>query len=298
VHALWPQALAFGYRVAVRPSRREPFTPYRLITALHEAGFRHDQLMFLPTAHPGSADIIEGGDLALVYGGDDVVDRYRGRSDVLPQGPGRSKILLTKDGGWPGHLDTIVDAISSHGGRTCINASAVFVEGDPAPVAQAIAERLAALPSLPPEDEKAALPVQPAAAARRFEDYLREQAHGARSWLGADGVVDELGDGSAVLRPAVFQVADPAARQVGIEMPFPCVWVAPWSPAAGIGPLKNTLVLSVATRDERLIERLVREPTIRNVYAGDQPAYRPRPGLPHDGYLGEFLMRAKTVYRT
>src|SRR5262249_49145908 len=26
VHRLWPQALALGYRVAVRPSRREPFT--------------------------------------------------------------------------------------------------------------------------------------------------------------------------------------------------------------------------------------------------------------------------------
>ncbi|EXU66573.1 aldehyde dehydrogenase, partial [Streptomyces sp. PRh5] len=33
VHALWLEALALGYRVAVRPSRREPLTPYRLGSA-------------------------------------------------------------------------------------------------------------------------------------------------------------------------------------------------------------------------------------------------------------------------
>ena len=35
VHGLWPAALALGYRVAIRPSRREPFTGHRLIHALH-----------------------------------------------------------------------------------------------------------------------------------------------------------------------------------------------------------------------------------------------------------------------
>ena len=34
VHGLWPQALALGYRVAVRPSRREPLTAHRLVNAL------------------------------------------------------------------------------------------------------------------------------------------------------------------------------------------------------------------------------------------------------------------------
>ena len=40
VHGLWPQALALGYRVAIRPSRREPFTAHRLIHALRQTGFR------------------------------------------------------------------------------------------------------------------------------------------------------------------------------------------------------------------------------------------------------------------
>ena len=39
VHGAWPQALALGYRVAIRPSRREPFTGHRLIAiALPDVG--------------------------------------------------------------------------------------------------------------------------------------------------------------------------------------------------------------------------------------------------------------------
>ncbi|MGH3752214.1 MAG: aldehyde dehydrogenase family protein [Pseudonocardiaceae bacterium] len=296
VHALWLEALAVGYRVAVRPSRREPFTPHRLITALRAAGFPDDHVVLLPTDHAVAGDLVHGADLAMVYGGDDVASKYAGHHTVLPQGPGRSKILITGSG-WRSHLGLIVDSVSDEGGTACVNATAVFVEGDPAPVAEAIAERLSTMASLPPEDDKAVLPVQPLAAARAVETLLLRSAEGATAWLGGGGVVDDLGDGSAVLRPAVFQVPRADARQTGIELGFPCVWVAPWSAGDGIEPLRNTLVLTAITEDERLIERLVAEPSISNVYLGDHPTYWMRPGVPHDGYLAEFLMRTKTVIR-
>jgi hypothetical protein len=215
---------------------------------------------------------------------------------VLPQGPGRSKILLT-GGDWRAHLDMVVDSVGDEGGTACVNATAVFVDGDPAPVAEAIAERLSALPGVPPEDEKAVLPVQPLAAARAFEEYLLRSAAGTTAWLGGKGMVEELGDGSGVLRPAVFQVDSADAAQTGIELGFPCVWVAPWSRELGVAPLRNSLVLTVVSDDEELIGRLVDEPTISNVYIGDRPTYWMRPGLPHDAYLAEFLMRTKAVAR-
>jgi len=56
VHGLWPQALALGYRVAVRPSRREPLTAHRLIHALGQAGFRPHDAVYLPTDHRGADD--------------------------------------------------------------------------------------------------------------------------------------------------------------------------------------------------------------------------------------------------
>jgi acyl-CoA reductase-like NAD-dependent aldehyde dehydrogenase len=297
VHSLWLEALALGYRVAVRPSRRDPFTPHRLISALRAAGFGDDQVVLLPTGYDTADAILRGADLAMAYGGDDVMRKYAAQSKMLPQGPGRSKILLTADVDWREHLDVIVASISDEGGRGCVNTTAVFVEGDTTAVAQAVAERLAAVPSLPPEDEHAVLPVLPVADAQQIERYLLAEAAGTVPWLGGDGVVDELGDGSAVLRPAVHQLDRPDADQAGVELSFPCVWVAPWTPEAGLEPFKETLVLTAITGDTRLVDALVAEPSISNVYVGDHPTYWIEPGIPHDGYLADFLMRTKAVIR-
>jgi acyl-CoA reductase-like NAD-dependent aldehyde dehydrogenase len=297
VHGIWLEALALGYRVAVRPSRRDPFTPHRLISALRTAGFGEDQLVLLPTGYAAADAILRGADLAMAYGGEDVMRKYATQSKMLPQGPGRSKILLTADVDWREHLDVIVASISHEGGRACVNTTAVLVEGDPGPVAQALAQRLATIPSLPPEDEHAVLPVLPVAEAEKMERYLLAKAAGTVSWLGGDGVVDELGDGSAALRPAVHQLDRPDAEQAGVELAFPCVWVAPWTPEAGLEPLKETLVLTAMTHDTRLVDALVTEPTISNVYVGDHPTYWMEPDLPHDGYLADFLMRTKAVIR-
>ena len=298
VHTLWLEALALGYRVAVRPSTRDPFTPHRLISALRMSGFRNDQVVLLPTSHDVADEIVRGADLAMAYGGEDVIRKYGGVSSVLPQGPGRSKVLLTGDVDWRDHLDVIVASIRELAGRACINATAVFVEGDPTPLAQAIAERLSTLPSLPPEDPDAVLPVLPVAEAQKLERLLLDRARGTRAWLGGYGIVDELGDGSAVLRPAVHQLDRPDAAQAAIELPFPCVWVAPWTREAGLQPLKETLVLTAITQDSRLVDSLVAEPTIRNVYVGDHPTWWMEPGVPHDGYLADFLMGSKAVIRS
>jgi acyl-CoA reductase-like NAD-dependent aldehyde dehydrogenase len=296
-HELWLEALALGYRVAVRPSRREPFTAHRLVWALRAAGFGENRVALLPTDHDTAQEILECADLGVVYGGDDVVRRHATDRTVLPQGPGRSKILLTADVDWHDHLDTIIDSISHHGGVACLNTTAVLVEGDPAPVAHAIAQRLAELPNLPPEDDRAMLPVKPIADANALQQYLYTQTKDCTPWLGGESIVDELGDGSAVLRPAVHQVDESTMDRIGVELPFPCVWVAPWTPHAGLGPLTNTLVLTAITGDDTVMDALLDEPTISNVYRGDHPTYWMRPGVPHDGYLGEFLMHSKAVVR-
>lgn len=297
VHAGWLEAVAAGYRVAVRPSRREPLTPYRLVAALRAAGFGDDQVVLLPTDHTVADDILRAADLGMVYGGQDVIDKYANHPTVLPNGPGRSKILITADHDWRDHVDLIVDSVSAQGGRGCVNTTAVFVEGDPAPVAAAVAERLAALPTLPPQDEKAILPTYSLAAARSIESYLLSKAAGVRAHLGGDGVVEELAGGGAVLRPAVFELADPLAAQARIELGFPCVWVAPWTREVGTEPLRDTLVLTAVTADEPLLDELMNDPSIRNLYIGDHPTHWMAPGVPHDGFLGEFLMRSKAVIR-
>ncbi|OBH32451.1 aldehyde dehydrogenase [Mycobacterium sp. E342] len=297
VHGLWPQALALGYRIAVRPSRREPLTAHRLVHALRQGGFRPEDAVYLPTDHAGADEIIRSADLALVYGGQPVVDKYAGDPAVIVNGPGRSKILITADQDWREHLDLIVDSIANLGGMACVNTTAVLYEGDPAPLARAIAGRLASIEPLPTDEERAILPTQPVENARALAEYLAAKAAGSSPLLGAEQVVADLGGGYAALRPAVHLLRAPDTDKLNVELPFPCVWVSPWSPEDAIEPLRHSLVLTALTDDERLIDALLGEPTIANVYFGPHPTWFAAPAIPHDGFLADALMRNKGFIR-
>lgn len=297
VHGLWPQALALGYRVAVRPSRREPLTAHRLVCALRQAGFRAEDAAYLPTDHAGADEIIRSADLAMVYGGQDVVDKYAGDPAVIVNGPGRTKILITADRDWRDHLDVIVDSIASHGGMACVNTTAVLYEGDPTALARAIAERLATIEPLPTDDERASLPTLPVEKARALANFLAAKAAGSTPLLGADQVVADLGDGYAALRPAVHLLAGPDADRLNLELAFPCVWVSGWTREDGVRPLRQSLVVTAITGDETLIDDLVAEPTVGNVYCGHHPTWWHAPHVPHDGFLADALMRNKGFIR-
>ncbi len=293
VHGVWPQALALGYRVAVRPSRREPLTAHRLVLALRQAGFRDEDAVYLPTDHAGADEIIRSADFAMVYGGQDVVGKYAGDPAVLVNGPGRAKIVLTADRDWRDCVDVIVESVAGLGGMACVNATAVLYEGNPVPLAEAIADRLSAIEPLPADDERAILPTQPLAHARSLADHLAARAAGTTALLGADQVVADLGDGQAALRPAVHVMAEPDVDKLNVELPFPCVWVSSWSREAGLAPLRNSLAITAITGDEALIDGLLAEPTIGNVYRGHLATWYSAPEVPHDGFLADALMRSK-----
>jgi acyl-CoA reductase-like NAD-dependent aldehyde dehydrogenase len=293
VHGLWPQALALGYRVAVRPSRREPLTAHRLANALRQAGFRNEDVAYLPTDHGGADEIIRSADLAIVYGGQDVVQKYAADPTVMVNGPGRTKILVTADRDWRDHVDVIVDSIANLGGMACVNTTAVLYEGDPTDLAGAIADRLARIEPLPISDDRAILPTQPVGKATALAGYLAVKAAGTTPLLGADQVVADLGDGQAALRPAVHLLAGPDTDKLNVELPFPCVWVSPWSRADGLEPLRRSLVVNAITGDDDLIDDLLAEPTVANVYRGSYPTYYSAPEIPHDGFLADVLMRNK-----
>jgi hypothetical protein len=290
VHGLWPQALALGYRVAVRPSRREPLTAHRLIHALRQAGFRQHDAVYLPTDHRGADELIRSADLAMVYGGQDVVDKYAADPTVFVNGPGRAKILITADHDWRDYLDVITDSIADLGGVACVNTTAVLYEGDPTPLAEAIANRLSVI-------DNGDLPTQSLDSATVLAGHLATVATGTTALLGADQIVAPLGNGYAALRPAVHLLATPDVTKLNVELPFPCVWVAPWSRVDGLAPLRHSLVISAITDDADLIDDLLAEPTIANVYGGQHPTHYTAPEIPHDGFLADFLMRNKGFVR-
>ena len=298
VHGLWPQALALGYRVAVRPSRREPLTAHRLVHALREAGFRPQDAVYLPTDHRGADEIIRSADLAMVYGSQDVVDLYANDPTVLVNGPGRAKILITADQDWRDYLDVITDSIANLGGIACVNTTAVLYEGDPTPLADAIGERLSAIPVLPTEDERAILPTQnidqATALAALSGDRGRRDHAGARRRSGGRRAQRRLRrtapgrapDGQARRRQAQRRAA------VSVRLGLAVVALRRSGPAAAfVGDQRDH------QDDEDLIDDLLAEPTIANVYRGHHPTYYGEPEIPHDGFLPDFLMRNKGFIR-
>jgi hypothetical protein len=296
-HIAWLQALALGYRVAVRPSRKEPFTPHRLVAALRRAGIDDDQLVLLPCDYAGADELVAGADLAMVYGGDEVMHKYESSRRVLPQGPGRSKVLITRDADRESALRVAADSIVHGGGTSCMNASAILVEEDAEGFARDLAERLAQVDVADPLDSDAVLPVLAIDAAQRMATALDRYAEGARRSYPVDGIVATLTRGTAALRPGITLLDSSDDPRCQIELPFAHAWVAPWSPANGLEPLRESLVLTAMTDDTALLDALVNEPSIRNVYAGNVPTYWSAPGVPHDGFLADFLMESKGVRR-
>ncbi|MEU1106272.1 aldehyde dehydrogenase family protein [Streptomyces tibetensis] len=292
VHSLWPSALALGYAVAVRPSSREPFTPQRLVRAFREAGFA-SHVALLPTDHDVADVLIEQADRALVYGGQSVVDKYAADPAVLTQGPGRSKTVVTDDVDWHEHLDTIAASVANLGGAACTCTTAVLVEGDLATAhafAAALAGRLAEVEA---GKHRTELPEE---TARQLADYVEQAGKGTTPY-GREDIVETVRPGTAVLHPVVRVAADAEASVLGVELPFPCVWVAPFRRADGIAPLASSLVVAAITEDMEFGRRLLDEPGIANVYLGAHTTTWMKPGVPHDGYLSEHLMRTKGVIR-
>ncbi|HYJ55895.1 MAG TPA: aldehyde dehydrogenase, partial [Mycobacterium sp.] len=53
------------------------------------------------------------------------------------------------------------------------------------------------------------------------------------------------------------------------------------------------LVLNAITTDVSLLDALVHDPTVANVYTGDVATHNAASLVPHDGFLADFLMRNK-----
>ncbi|MFI1026993.1 aldehyde dehydrogenase family protein [Streptomyces sp. NPDC020951] len=294
-HGAWLQALALGYRVAVRPGARDPFTPLRLVEALLAAGLHPDWISLLPGAHDSADALVGATDLALVYGSESTVARHRGNDRVLVRGPGRSKILL--DGPVDDEtLDHLVTEIAADGGVRCTNTTAILTSGDHRALAEALAERLAELPAHPVTEDAAVLPVRPLKEARALRDTLDRAAQGARDLTArhhAGEPLAVLDEHAAALRPAVLCVDAWDHPGLRTELPFPCVWVAPWRPSDGVAPLADSLALTLLTDDAELVGEALDTPGIRTVLHGRVRDWWTDPHLPHDGYLGQFLKETR-----
>jgi acyl-CoA reductase-like NAD-dependent aldehyde dehydrogenase len=78
---------------------------------------------------------------------------------VEVHGPGYSKVVLGPDAlaDWPRYLDVIASSVAENGGRSCVNASGVWVTGHAREIAEALAEKLAPMRPRAEDDPEAQL---------------------------------------------------------------------------------------------------------------------------------------------
>src|SRR5690606_930668 len=185
------------------------------------------------------------------------------------------KILIGEDriDDWPEWIDVIVESIAANGGRSCINASGVWVPRHGREIAQALAERLAKIEARPldhPEARLAAF-VNP-----QFAEMIHVSIEQALDLPGAIDLTREVRGsdrlvtvgGATFLLPTIVWCEDrdhPIARK---EYLFPFATVVECPQSEMIDRIGSTLVGTAITNDPAFREELLLAPNIDRLNIG------------------------------
>src|SRR5213080_1222173 len=159
VHTLWLPVIPMQVGLVLKPGPQEPWTPYRMAAAFLGAGVPKEAISIYPGAGEMGAEVVNRVRRTKIFGSTETVKRYEGNPCVQVHGPGFSKILLGDDvvDQWEKHIDLMVDSVSLNSGRGCINCSGIWASRHTRAIADAIAQRLAAVAPLPPDHPDASL---------------------------------------------------------------------------------------------------------------------------------------------
>jgi acyl-CoA reductase-like NAD-dependent aldehyde dehydrogenase len=301
VHSLWIPAIALKAPVALKPGREEPWTPLRVLEALAAAGLPREAFGFYPGGHDGAGELLRAAHRAMLFGDASTTAPWRDDPRVELHGPGFSKVLLGDDAAedWPQHLDVIVSSIEVNGGRSCINASAVWTPRYGRELAEAIAERLAARRALPADDPAATLAAfaNPAAAERInavIEHGLREGAIDlCRAKRGTPRLVHSAR--TAWLLPTIVWCEDREHPLANREFLFPYASVIECPTAEMPDAIGPTLVVSALGGDEAFRRALMASPNVDRLNLGAIPTWQLSWDQPHEGNLFEHLYRQRAL---
>lgn len=302
VNSLWLPAVALKIPVCLKPGREEPWTPYRIIQSLIAAGCPAQAFGFYPTDHEGAGEILRCSGRALVFGDKTTTAAYAGNPSIQVHGPGFSKILIGEDQieRWPEVLDIIIASIADNGGRSCINASAVFVPSHAAEIADALACKLGPILPLPADDDEAALSAfANPAMANQIDSALEEglQVPGATEVTAKyrNGPRKVVFAGGTYLRPTIVlcdSLAHPLANR---EFLFPYASVVTIAQPEMLNAIGPSLVVTAITEDPGFREQLLESPFIDRLNLGRIPTTQVSWDQPHEGNLFEFLYRRRAL---
>jgi hypothetical protein len=219
---------------------------------------------------------------------------------VQPHGPGFSKILIGDDqvDDWERHLDVMVESVFSNSGRSCINASGIWASRHTREIADALAQRLAAVRPLAPDHADASL------AAFTVPGVAEAISNAIDAELRVPGVTDVTAryrEGSrlvpagkaAYLLPTVLHVDNSAAPVTRQEYMFPFVTVVECPQDRMVDAIGPTLVCTAITCHEAFRRQLLDAVQIDRLNLGPVPTSRLNWLQPHEGNIVDFLFRPR-----
>src|SRR5215216_1970140 len=129
VHSLWIPAVALKIPLVLKPGSAEPWTPYRIIQALVRAGCPREAFSYYPAGHAGAGEILRHCGRGMLFGDSTSTGKWANDPRIELHGPGYSKIIIGEDSidEWEKYLDVMIASILENGGRSCVNASGVWV---------------------------------------------------------------------------------------------------------------------------------------------------------------------------
>ena len=300
VHTLWLPIIPLQIGLVLKPGPQEPWTPYRMAAAFFEAGIPREAIAIYPGQADVGAAVLDSCARSLIFGGTATVDRYRGNPRVQAHGPGFSKILLGDDqvDRWERHLDLMVESVFANSGRSCINCSGIWASRHTREIAEALAERLAAVRPLPPEHPEASL------AAFTVPGVAEAISKAIDAGVQAPGVTDVTAthrpgsrlvkEGNAdYLLPTVLHASSPDAAVATQEYMFPFVTVVECPQEKMLDAIGPTLVCSAITCNDTFRRRLLDAVHIDRLNLGPVPTTQLNWLQPHEGNIVEFLFRAR-----
>jgi len=302
VHSLWLPAIPLKVPLALKPGSQEPWTPMRVAQALIRAGCPAGAFGFYPTDYAGATTLLLGTDRSMLFGDESTVRPWRNDPRVQSHGPGWSKVLLGADavGSWESYLDLMTTSIAENGGRSCLNASGVWVAAHGRRIAEALARRLAEIEPLPLEhpDARIAAFSNPTVAHRISQMIDRQlEQPGAEDLTAAlrDGErVVEIG-GCTFLRPTLVWCEDPDHPLAASEFLFPFASVVEVPQAELTDRIGATLVATAITEDVEWTRELMDARNIDRLNLGPFPTSRVSWDQPHEGNLFEHLYRQRAL---
>lgn len=295
VHSLWIPAFPLRIPLILKPGSAEPWTPYRIIQSLIEAGAPREAFSFYPTDHAGASEILRGCGRSMLFGDSSTTGIWANDPRVEIHGPGYSKIIIGEDcvDHWEDYLDVMVTSIADNCGRSCVNTSAVWAPAHVEQISEALAKRLAQIVPRAADDENAQLApfVDPQIASRinaMIDQGLTEP--GARDVTAAyrDGTRLVNWSNCSYLLPTVLlcEQDHPLAMK---EFLFPFASVVQVKQNDITSVLEPTLVVTAITKDPKLIQSLVNSPRVDRLNIGALPTNQVSWDQPHEGNLFDHL---------